>query len=410
MSNLLSRREFISSSLALSVVSTGTLASDGNSDIAVASNVASANSATDHKEISSNKSGKDKPKGMRLGSDTDKLYSVKSKGPLAILDYLKENNFDGAFFRTMLDISPTLDSGQLKEVKAHADSLGLFLDGGIGWLNPYNTAETPEIRRFGKGDYRLAVEKMIEAAREIDCTELYSVSGHSIHGNQFFVAYDRFRTDVSWGDQLIAMKKFITMLSPMMKDLGLRANIETHGDETSFELIRMIEEIGPDVLGVTLDTGNLPLSGDVPNDAIKRLAPYVHCTHCKDGIIYRSETGVTQQLRTVGEGVVDWSMAIEVLGKYSPNLHLCFEDYRAENVIALYDDKWRRHFPELTDEDVRKFEQLGDDAQRKIDKKEIKGIAEYNKLPFGDAERLASYKQGYKYLKEIIRKKGLGYS
>ncbi|MGC3947443.1 MAG: sugar phosphate isomerase/epimerase [Chryseolinea sp.] len=353
---------------------------------------------------------KNKEMGMRLGSDTDKLYSVKSKGPLAILDYLKENNFDGAFFRTMLDISPTLDSGQLKEVKAHADSLGLFLDGGIGWLNPYNTAETPEIRRFGKGDYRLAVEKMIKAAREIDCTELYSVSGHSIHGNPFFVAYDRFRTDVSWGDQLIAMKKFITMLSPLLKDLGLRANIETHGDETSFELIRMIEEIGPDILGVTLDTGNLPLSGDVPNDAIKRLAPYVHCTHCKDGIIYHSETGVTQQLRTVGEGVVDWNMAIEVLGKYSPNLHLCFEDYRAENVIALYDDKWRRHFPDLTDEDVRKFEQLGDEAQRKIGKKEIMGIAEYNKLPFGDAERLASYKQGYKYLKDIIRKKGLGYS
>ena len=74
----------------------------------------------------------------------------------------------------------------------------------------------------------------------------------------------------------------------MLKDLHLRANIETHGDETSFELIRMIEEIGPDILGVTLDPGNLPLSGDVPNDAIERLAPYVHCTHCKDGIMYRS--------------------------------------------------------------------------------------------------------------------------
>ena len=70
---------------------------------------------------------KDKAKGMRLGSDTDKLYAVKGKGPIAILDYLKANNFDGAFFRTMLDISPTLDSGQLKEVKAHADSQNLFL-------------------------------------------------------------------------------------------------------------------------------------------------------------------------------------------------------------------------------------------------------------------------------------------
>ena len=63
---------------------------------------------------------------------------------------------------------------------------------------------------------------------------------------------------------MIAMKKFINVLKPMMKDLRLRANIETHGDETSFEMVKMIEEIGEDILGVTLDTGNLPLTGEIP--------------------------------------------------------------------------------------------------------------------------------------------------
>lgn len=347
--------------------------------------------------------------GMRLGSDTDKLYAVKGKGPFALLDYLKANGFDGAFFRTMLDISPKLDIGELKEIKAHADSLDLFLDGGIGWLNPYNTAERPEIRRFGNGDYRLAMEKMLQAARAIDCTELYAVSGHSVHGDPFYVAYDRFRTDVSWDDQMLAMKKFINVLKPMMKDLGLRANIETHGDETSFEMVKMIEEIGEDVLGVTLDTGNLPLSGEVPNDAIKRLAPYVHCTHCKDGIVFRSPTGVTQQLRTVGEGIVDWNMTIELLGKHNPDLHLCFEDYRALNVIDLYDKKWRSYFPDLSDADIKEFERLADEFEGRVSRKETMGVDEYAKLAFGDSERLASYKQGYNYLRKIITKKGLGY-
>jgi sugar phosphate isomerase/epimerase len=350
-----------------------------------------------------------KGKGMRLGSDTDKLYGVKGKGPLAILDFLKANGFDGAFFRTMLDISPKLDIGELREVKAHADSLGLFLDGGIGWLNPYNTAERPEIRRFGGGDYRLAMEKMLKAAREIDCTELYAVSGHSIHGDPFYVAYDRFRTDASWEDQMIAMKKFINVLRPMMKDLGLRANIETHGDETSFEMVKMIEEVGEDILGVTLDAGNLPLTGEIPNDAIRRLAPYVHCTHCKDGIVFRSPTGVTQQLRMVGEGIVDWDMAIELLGKYHPDLHLCFEDYRALNVIDLYDKKWRSFFPDLSDADIRQWEKLADDFAKQVARKEVMSVEEYQKLPFGDAERLASYKHGYRYLRNIIKKKGLGY-
>ena len=69
-----------------------------------------------------------KPKGktgIRVGLDMDKQPSaIKRKGPIALLDYVKENGFDGAYFRLMLDLSPTLDEVQLKEIKAHADSLG----------------------------------------------------------------------------------------------------------------------------------------------------------------------------------------------------------------------------------------------------------------------------------------------
>jgi len=253
---------------------------------------------------------KNKNAGMKVGVDEDKLYAVKNKGPFAVLDYVKEKGFDGVFYRTMIDLSPTLDLVELQEIKSHAESLDLYLDSGAGWVNPYNTAETPHIRRFGNGDYKLAMEMMIKAAGKINCKELYAVSGHSIHGDPFFVAYDRFRTDVSWSDQLFAMKKFINMLKPTLKETGCRLNLETHGDETSFELLQLIDELGEDILGVTLDTGNLPLSADVPMDAIKRLAPYVHMTHCKDGILFITENGIVQQLRSVGEGVINWGEAI----------------------------------------------------------------------------------------------------
>ena len=350
---------------------------------------------------------KTKDSGMKVGVDEDKLYAVKDKGPFAVLDYVKEQGFDGVFYRTMLDLSPTLDLVKLQEIKAHADSLDLYLDSGAGWVNPYNTAETPHIRRFGNGDYKLAMEMMIKAASKIKCKELYAVSGHSIHGDPFFVAYDRFRTDVSWSDQLLAMKKFINMLKPTLKDTGCRLNLETHGDETSFELLQLIDELGEDILGVTLDTGNLPLSADVPMDAIKRLAPYVHMTHCKDGILYITEQGIVQQLRSVGEGVVNWGEAIEILGKYSPDLHLSFEDYRAENLMPFYDPEWRGHFPDLTDEDIIEFERLAKDCEDKIKNGKIMGIEEYRELPFSDDDRIKSYKKGAAYLKKIIIEKGL---
>ena len=345
--------------------------------------------------------------GFKIGLDADKLYDVKDKGTIAVLNYAKHHRFDGVFYRTMLDISPTLDKGELKEFKTHADSLGLYLDGGIGWVNPYNTAETPEIRRFGNGDYLLAVEKMIDAARLIDCTELYAVSGHSIHGDPFYVAYDRFRTDVSWGEQLHAITRFVNKLSSRLRDLGCRVNLETHGDETSFELIRLINDIGPDITGVTLDTGNLPLSGDVPLDAIIRLAPYVHMTHVKDGILYKTKEGLVQQLRPIGQGIVDWEQLLIILHKYEPDLHFSFEDYRAENLIRFYDKKWRRHFPELTDDDISKFEQLADQCIQRIKTGSLINVEEFRKLQFTDTDRLMSYKNGAQYLKKIIDRKGL---
>jgi sugar phosphate isomerase/epimerase len=344
-----------------------------------------------------------------VGADTDKQPSaIKRKGAIAMLDYVKASGFDGACFRLMLDLSPTLDSVQLKEIKAHADSLGLFLDAGVGWMNPYNSSELPEIRAFGKGDYRLAIEKMLKAARLIDCTELWAVSGHSVHGRTSYVYYDRFRTDVTWGDQMRAMTKFMNSLAPMLRDLKLRIDLEMHGDETSFELLRLIEELGPDVAGCTLDPGNLCLQGDVPIDATRRLAPHIHLVQAKDGILYRTAEGVNQQIRTVGEGVYDWGAALEILAKHQPNLHLCFEDYRAENLLLWSTPAFRPHYPEMTDADAKEFERLAGICEEKIRRGEIPGVDEYRKLPFGDDERLKSYQAGAAYLRKILKSKGLG--
>jgi xylose isomerase-like TIM barrel protein len=169
--------------------------------------------------------------------------------------------------------------------------------------------------------------------------------------------------------------------------------------------VRLINDIGPDITGVTLDTGNLPLSGDVPADAIARLAPYVHMTHVKDGILYRTKEGLVQQLRPVGQGIVDWEQALAILHRYEPDLHLSFEDYRAENLIRFYDDRWRRHFPELTDDDITKFEQLADQCAQRIEVGELSNVEDFNKLPFTDADRLVSYKRGARYLRNFTERK-----
>jgi hypothetical protein len=42
-----------------------------------------------------------------------------------------------------------------------------------------------------------------------------------------------------------------------------------------------------------------------PAKSQARLAPFVHATHCKDGILYRTAEGIVQQMRPVREGAVD---------------------------------------------------------------------------------------------------------
>ena len=98
---------------------------------------------------------------------------------------------------------------------------------------------------------------------------------------------------------------------------------------------------------------------------------------------------------------------IECLGIHSPDLHLSFEDYRAENLIRFYDTEWRRHFPDLSDKHVAEFERLAKVCEEKIMNGELVGIEQFNKLPFSDEDRINSYKKGAAYLREIIKANGL---
>ena len=85
---------------------------------------------------------------------------------------------DGVLVRTLYELSPTLDAGLLREVADAAASLGLYLELGVGKVNPYMTAELPEIRRLGDGSYVAGMERMIEAAAAIGCHELWTATGN----------------------------------------------------------------------------------------------------------------------------------------------------------------------------------------------------------------------------------------
>ena len=67
------------------------------------------------------------------------------------------------------------------------------------------------------------------------------------------------------------------------KNIGVNFCFET-GQETPITLLRIIEDLGGENIGVNLDTGNLILYGKgSPSDAIDVIGPYVMDFHAKDG-------------------------------------------------------------------------------------------------------------------------------
>ncbi len=330
---------------------------------------------------------------MKLGIDAQKLPEAKKRGPLASLDLVHELGLAGLFFPTMLDMSLTLDRGLLAEIRAKADTLGLYLESGIGKINPYCSAESPEYRAIGGGDIILGFTRMIEAAAAIGCRELWVSPGNFKAEYPGRLANDRFRTDVTWDEQLRAMERVLRKLAPVARDHGVHLNMETHDEITSFEILRLIEAVGEDCMGAVLDTANGLQRGEHPVFAAKRLAPFVRQTHIKDAYVARAPGGLDFQTRACGEGIVDFGQILPILAAANPGLNLSLEITQStedrprranpRQRIEIDDPLWRAAHPDLTREEREAYDAMIDAYEARISSGEIPDWEAYEAAQYG---------------------------
>jgi sugar phosphate isomerase/epimerase len=330
---------------------------------------------------------------MRLGIDAKKLPEAEKRGPLGSLDLVHELGLAGLFFPTMLDMSPTLDLGELADIRARADDLGLYLEGGIGKINPYCSAESPEYRAIGGGDIMLGFTRMIEAAASIGCRELWVSPGNFKAEYPGRLANDRFRTDVTWDEQLRAIEAVLRRLAPVARAHGVHLNMETHDEITSFEILRLIEGVGDDCTGVVLDTANGLQRGEHPVFAAKRLAPYIRQTHIKDAYVARAPGGLDFQTRACGEGIVDFASILPILASANPVLNLSLEITQSaadrprranpRQCIEIDDPVWRAAHPDLTKEELEAYMAMVDAYELRIRSGEIPDWEAYEAAQYG---------------------------
>lgn len=330
---------------------------------------------------------------MRLGIDGHKLPEARKRGPLKSLDHVKELGLAGIFFSTVLDMSETLDAGALADIRAKADELGLYLEAGVGKINPYCSAEAPEFRVIGDGDIILGFTRMIEASAAIGCRDLWVSPGNFKAEYRGRLANDRFRTDVTWEEQLLATEKVLMKLAPVARAHGVHLNVETHDEITSFEILRLIEKVGADCMGVVFDTANGLQRGEHPVYAARRLAPYVRQTHIKDAYVAHAPGGLDFQTRPVGRGIVDFATIIPILAKANPDLNLSLEvaasvddkprKANPRQCIELHDPVWRAGHPDLTAEELDAYLSMVDAFEKRVASGEIEDWEVYEARHYG---------------------------
>ncbi|HVL26072.1 MAG TPA: sugar phosphate isomerase/epimerase family protein [Thermomicrobiales bacterium] len=341
----------------------------------------------------------------RLGVDARKYPGATGLGPLGVIEDAAGHGFEGVFFRTILDVSPTLAPDVLADVRRAADRHGMYIEVGLGKVNPFNTAEAPEIRAIGDGDYLRGMARMIQASREIGCTELWADTANYQRWEWGIHANDRFRTDVTWEDQLAATQSFLTRLAPVLRDAGCRVNLETHEEITTHELVRLVEAVGPDVAGITLDLANIVIRGENPMDAARRTAPFVHQTHIRDVVLTFQPYGLDRDIRACGDGIIDWTDVLHSLREHQPELNLSVETVSGpgRNRIEIFDPAWQDAHPDLDVRELMDLVRMAHETDQRIARGEIPGRDDYYPPDGLDAEgQIAFVHRCHAHLRDVM--------
>lgn len=286
---------------------------------------------------------------LKIGVDSTKFPGASNQSAGWLLERASEIGLDGVFYRSILELSSTLDALEIQDVMQTADDLGLRVEAGVAKVNPFAAPERPAVRALGEGDYLLGLRKMVLAATSAGIYELWTAAANYQFCLPGIYAYDRFRTDVEWSEQLEATVKLLKKIAPILRDAHAHLNLETHEEITSFEAVRLVEEVGSDVMGITFDSANVLVRCEDPVAAVNRAAPYIRSSHIRDVALVFTPDGISRFLRPVGDGILDWEQMLRPL--LAHDLMLSIEgiiDGRAEMALQIFDERWQHGHPDLT--------------------------------------------------------------
>ncbi len=293
----------------------------------------------------------------------------------------------------MLDMSPTLDPGALAEIRARGRQTWTLPRGRCRQDHPYCSAESPEYRAIGGGDIILGFSRMIEAAAAIGCRELWVSPGNFKAEYPGRLANDRFRTDVTWGEQLRAIEMVLRKLAPVARDHGVHLNMETHDEITSFEILRLIEAVGDDCTGVVFDTANGLQRGEHPVFAAKRSRLSSARPTSRTPMSRVLQAGSISRRGPAAKALSISAAILPILARANPGLTLSLEITQSaadrprranpRQCIEIEDPVWRAAHPDLSREEHEAYLALIDAYEARIRSGEVADWETYEATNYG---------------------------
>jgi sugar phosphate isomerase/epimerase len=120
-------------------------------------------------------------------------------------------------------------------------------------------------------------------------------------------------------------------------DAGVKVAVENHaGDMHSLELVRLIEDAGPEFVGANMDSGNAVWALEDPLENLENLGRHALATSLRDAVAWETDDGALLQWTAMGEGQIDWKRYFARFAELCPETAVNIETISGRNFAIPY--------------------------------------------------------------------------
>ena len=274
---------------------------------------------------------------MPLGINTYCLRALRWHDR-QLLEYTAGLKMDAIFLQDSLD-HKAQDPAHWAEVRRIAADLKLHLETGGGGVFP----KAPDAFNASVENIR----KNIVRAEAMGSPLMRAV-----------IASDRASLPTGPVEQHIeTMIRLLKAVRTQAVDAGVKIAIEVHKDLQAWELKGLVEQAGPDFVGVYMDTGNPVFVLEHPLTTLETLAPHIVTLHLRDSVVYEHKRGVAVQWVPLGEGSVDFKQIMARARELCPNVYVYVKPItgRPPQVLPYLQPAFWQSYPKARAADLARF-------------------------------------------------------